>query len=296
MTVDEGLNTIERSIVLDYMKETATPVTVTVHEKDSLQVFPVVVNASDVYVAGEETLRLSNTVKNLSPFVGKHVRVSFYYNHVGLYFINTLVENQYGYFIDVPKKLMRVGKRKTTAKPALSAVISYAARGNKNISISAYPKKEYTLFAVPQWNSVEAALQSTAQDFFERFAYRMEIQENDDISFLISVSRYLCQRLLTVAVEGTAEPLDIIYVDTSKIVFGCMNQLDSLKVGNEYKLRLVFPIGASPILKRTVQVCITVVDTYANAEGDIQCFLCHFKNMQVEDRRFLQEQKPLKLL
>ena len=293
MNIEEGLNTIERSIVLDYMKETATPVTVTVHERDSMQIFPVVVNASDVYVAGEETLRLSNTVKNLSPLVGKSVKVSFYYNHVGLYFINTLVENQYGYFIEVPKSLLRVAARKPVVKNSMRAVISYSARGNKSISIDAFPKKEYTLFTVPKWNSVEAALQSTAQELFERFAYRMEIHENEDISFLISVSRYLCQRLLTVAVEGAVEPLDIIYIDSSKIVFGCMNQLDSLKVGNEYKLAMQFPIGASPLLKRTISVGIIVADTYANAEGDIQCFLCNFKNMKFEDLRFLQEKKPL---
>lgn len=293
MNLTEGLNTIERSIVLDYMKENATPVTVTIHEKDSTQVFPVVVNASDVYVAGEETLRMSNNVRNLLPMVGKSVKISFYYNHVGLYFINTLVENQYGYFIEVPQKLMRVAARKVVPKNAMTAVISYSAHGNKSVSIEAYPKKDYVLFSVPKWNSVEAALQSTAQDLFERFAYRIEIHENDDISFLISVSRYLCQRLLTVAVEGTAEPLDIIYIDTEKIVFGCMNQLDSLKVGNEYKLCLKFPIGASPILRRTITVGIIVADTYENAEGDIQCFLCNFKGMKAEDFRFLQEKKPL---
>ncbi|MCR5764267.1 MAG: hypothetical protein K6G00_12880 [Treponema sp.] len=293
MNLEDGLNTIERSIVLDYMKENAIPITVTVHEKDSAQVFPIVINASDVYVAGEETLRMSNTVKNLTPFVGKSVKVSFYYNHVGLYFINRLVENPYGYFIDVPKQLLRVPSRKNVKKTSMKAVISYKARGNKNISLEAFPKREYVLFAAPKWNSVEAALQSTAQELFERFAYRMEIHENDDISFLISVSRYLCQRLLTVAVEGTAEPLDIIYIDSSKVVFGCMNQIDSLKVGNEYLLSLQFPIGESPILKRTVHVEMTVAETYANAEGDIQCFLCQFNGMKREDLRFLQEKQSV---
>lgn len=291
--MEDGLNTIERSIVLDYMKENALPVTITMSEKSNVMIFPVAVNSNDIFVAGEDTLRMSSSVKKLSSMVGKSVKVSFYYNHVGLYFENWLTENQYGYFIQVPKNLMRVTAKRHVSKSSLKGVISYNIRGNQGISLEAFPKKDYALFETPRWTSVESALQSTAQNLYENFAYRINIQENEDISYLISVCRYLCQRLLTVAVEGTAEPLDIIYLDSSKIVFGCINQRNSFQIGNEYKLSLQFPIGNSPLLKRSVNVGIRIVDTFANAEGDIQCFLCKFRDIKFEDKRFLDEKKSL---
>lgn len=96
------LSGIERGLVLQYLIDGNVPVTVTPVEEDNSYsnedeihpltsvVFPVALKAEQVLVLKEGIVLLKNPPKTVFDFAGRTVKVGFYFNRVGLYFITQM--------------------------------------------------------------------------------------------------------------------------------------------------------------------------------------------------------------
>lgn len=294
MSGDE-LNEMERNMVIQYVKAQDAQMTVTLEKgvsKDGAvgdPVFPVGIPNEKLSVYPNGVFVFDYSIRAMEPFVDKNVRVQFYYNHLGLHFVSRLQRTQQGYAVIVPLKLRRIGEVRSWSRDDFTAVISYSVNGRQAVELPCLPDKEFDLFSKPSWNSVEPYMQSAVQQYYERFSYDLSPREGEDISFLISVCRYIARPQETEAVEGTAKPYDIIFLDTSRIILGTRGgEASPLKVSSAYRIVLEFGVFANDFFKRVIRADITVSDIYSGKDGQ-RCFSCSFSGMKAEDERFLYE-------
>lgn len=295
MNGDE-LNDMERNMVIQYVKTQDAQMTVTL-EKDALgdggpddPVFPVGIPNEKLSVYPNGVFVFDYSIRAIEPFVDKNVRVQFYYNHLGLHFVSRLQRTQQGYAVIIPLKLRRIGEVRSWSRDDFTAVISYSVNGRQAVELPCLPDKEFNLFEKPSWKSVEPYMQSAVQQYYERFAYDLSPKEGDDISYLISACRYITRPQETEAVEGTAKPYDIIYLDSDRILLGTRGggEASPLRISSAYRIGLEFGVFANDFFKRVIRADITVSDIYSGKEGQ-RCFSCQFSEMKAEDERFLYE-------
>ena len=103
MSQGKTLSGIERELVLQYLIDGNVPVTIsTIRSNEAIEkqdfelvpmnsaVFPVALKAENVSVLKEGIILLKNPPKSVSNFIGQKVRVEFYFNRVGLFFVTQL--------------------------------------------------------------------------------------------------------------------------------------------------------------------------------------------------------------
>ena len=103
MMEHDKLTGIERELVLQYLIDGNVPVTltpiedeITSDEKDTereirsltSQIFPVAIKGEHMTVKKNGVILLENPAQSIKSFANKNVKVEFYFNHVGLYFIS----------------------------------------------------------------------------------------------------------------------------------------------------------------------------------------------------------------
>ena len=290
MAKNDELDGIERDIILKEMQIRPMPITVHLGDTSAGTMFPIGVGADKVKVSDEGVLLVSSAAKGLRPLVGRPIRVQFYYNHLGLFFISILGESAFGYSIEVPPRLYKVQREKKEKEDySFTASISYKAKGKEDISLSAFPHSAYNLLVKPSWQSIEPSLQSAAQVYYERYVFNLPIRPHDDISYLISICRYVSQQVTPPAVEGTIKPFDIIYIDETKIVLGCIEQDALLQLDADYSLKLHFVLGQSALLKRMISIQMTITDMYTSGDRRVKCLVGSYSAIKQEDARFLHE-------
>ncbi|MBP5157489.1 MAG: hypothetical protein ILP18_06435 [Treponema sp.] len=290
-TVGE-LNEMERNMVLQYVKSQDPQMTVALESGGSQDgtgpSFPIGISCDKLSVYPNGVFVFDYSIRAIEPLVEKTVRVQFYYNHVGLNFVSRVQRTQQGYAVVVPLKLQRIGEIRSYSKDDFKAVLSYAVKGQKSVELPCLPDREFDLFSRPSWKSVEPYIQSSVQQYYERFSYDLGKQD-EDISYLISVCRYITRPQETEAVEGTAKPYDIIYIDTSRVILGSRRGESSpLKLSSNYGIQMEFGVFATDFFKRVIKASVTVGDIFSGKNGQ-KCFSCSFNGMKAEDERFLYE-------
>ncbi|MBQ9538218.1 MAG: hypothetical protein IJU95_03020 [Treponema sp.] len=293
MSEEGELNEMERNMVLQYVKSQDPQMTVALEQgsvdSGDSPVFPIGIPGAKLSVFPNGAFVFDYSIRALEPFVDKKVRVQFYYNHLGLHFTSLLQRTQQGYAVVVPLKLHRIGEVKSYSKDDFRAVVSYTVNGRQAVELPCVPDKEFDLFSRPSWKSVESYMHSAVQQYYERFAYDLSPREGEDISYLISVCRYITRPQETESVEGTAKPYDIIYIDTSRIILGSRGgEASLLKISSAYRIVFEFGVFANDFFKRVIRIDISVSDIYSGKDGQ-KCFVCIFSGMKAEDERFLYE-------
>ncbi len=296
MNAGNELNAMERNMVLQYVKTQDAQMTLALEQapfqKDggpSDLVFPVGIPNEKLSVFPNGVFVFDYSIRAIEAFVDKNVRVQFYYNHLGLQFVSRLQKTQQGYAVVVPLQLKRIGEIRSYSKDDFTGVISYIVKGQKSVELPCLPNREFDLFSKPNWKLVEPYLQSTVQQYYERFAYDLGASGNEDISYLISVCRYISRPQETEAVEGTAKPYDIIFIDSKKIILGSKDgEASPLQLSSSYQMKLEFGVFATDFFKRNIRSDVTISDLYSGKFGQ-RCFVCNFSNMKEEDIRFLFE-------
>ena len=101
---NDKLSGIERQLVLQYLMDGNVPVTLTpvnLEEKKSekihsisSQIFPVALRAENIKVTGSGKIYLENPPQSVIGFENKEVKVEFYFNRVGLFFIETIKKDR----------------------------------------------------------------------------------------------------------------------------------------------------------------------------------------------------------
>ena len=117
------LTGIERELVLQYLIDGNVPVTLTPIEEPlanddtdieteirslTSQIFPVAIKGEHIKVQKSGEILLENPVQSVANFANKTVRVEFYFNRVGLYFISPVKETKKGLTLSIPEQIDRI--------------------------------------------------------------------------------------------------------------------------------------------------------------------------------------------
>lgn len=325
MAENNELTGIERELVLQYLRDDNVPVTVTLEEKPEKTetdfadkktrlpekndriplsaVFPVAIKAEQMKVLDQGIILLKDNAKMADTFLDKTVRVQFYFNRLGLYFITTMKSYSKGLAIVVPKSIRRITDNASKNEYALSAVISFESDDKQKVSIDCISSEKYNLFAQPKWGDIDLDKQHKAKSYLEKFVAEAKTGAGLPIGngvHLFPVCRYLTDlnaAPVPLSVEGRNTPLEIIYFDDKKAVLASRNKEDVLSLESEYSLSFTFTLEKNKILKRNVNVDCTVVNKYISQdEENVSCYVCSFNNVKEEDVRFLYERATGKRL
>lgn len=312
---DKELSGIERELVLQYLKDDNIPLTVTLEEKPDAQeaelnsnktsydeapdpippsaMFPVAIPTKQMEVLDKGIILLKNAERSVQPFLGKTVRVQFYFNHVGLYFLTTMKECSAGLALVVPGKIFRIPD--VVYKPSYSfkGYLSFSTDDKDGAFIQCVPKNGYNLFIQPNWADVRLEKQKEAKALLEQIV-------NDSRNGVLAgignglqlfpVCRYLTEdeSLSNTAIEGRAEPVYIIYVDEKRLVLSTKDEKIPFVENEEYGMVLEFTLEKS-ILKRNVKLQITLGNVYKANNSKGKCYEFLYSDIKQEDLRFLYD-------
>lgn len=310
---EKELSGIERELVLQYLRDDNIPLTVTLEEKPNAQdaelnsnktsydeapdpiplsaMFPVAIPTQQMEVLDKGIILLRNAERTVQPFLGKAVRVQFYFNHVGLYFITTMKECSAGLALVIPLKIFRIPDIVYKPSYTFKGLLSFSP--DSSVSIECIPKAGYKLFTQPNWGDVQLEKQKEAKAVLEKIVLDSRNGVINSIGNglqLFPVCRYLTDDNLSssVAIEGRAEPVYIIYVDEKKLVLASKDNNLPIVQDEVYGISLEFTLEKS-FLKRNVKLQIVLENVYENGELNGKCYEFKYSEIKNEDLRFMYD-------
>lgn len=299
---NENLTGIERELVLQYLMDGNIPVTLTPVEENedsnnnihsiTSQVFPVALKPNHIKVQKNGKIKLENPPQSILGFADKTVKVEFYFNRVGLYFISKVKQENNDLIIFLPDTISRIKDIEEKTEYDFSAILYYECNSKKDINTKCIPWEKEEIFTRPVWKSIPLENQKKAKEYLEKFVEIAKIEKNAGNGIqLIPVCNYLTTKseIKMESMENRKKPLSILYIDHERIVFGSENLDDNYICGSEYGLKLCFSIKNSPILSRDIYVTSIINKVYFNEDKSRKCIDCVYTTMQEEDLRYLYE-------
>lgn len=317
---EKELSKLEKELVFGFLKNEDVPLTLSLQDKplateavlnsskidsgdaekiSASSMFPVAVPAENVEVLDQGIIIIKNSERLLNAFSGHTIRLQFYFNRVGLYFLSTLKPCSQGYAVVIPEVIKRIKESEQGKKFDLCAEIIYEAANGQKVNIKALPIVDYSLLSVPKWADVPVAQQVKAKSYLENFVRDAKNGMASPIGnglHLIPVARYLSEPLgpEIYADRTRTFPINLIYFDDDKIVFASRIRQDSLQLENDYTVELSFDLVQNTMLKRKVRAEITVEDIAASEDNQSTCYICRYIRIKTEDIRFLKEKVSLR--
>lgn len=298
------LSGIERDLVLQYLIDGNVPVTLTLinteeQEGDKIkplssQIFPIALKADHMTVCKNGTIQLKNPPQSVVQFANKTVKVEFYFNRIGLYFNSLVKETKKGLSLEIPKEIDRIQDVIEEKSYDFSALLYFECGNKKDINISCVPCDYSPLFTRPAWKEIPLENQQKAKDYLEKFVAQAKAEKNAGNGIqLIPVCNFLTMKsdAKLEAIQGRAKPLNILYVDHERIVFGFENenQINKFEINQEYGLKMSFSLKKGPIISRDIFVTSIVNKLYSNEDGTRTCIDFKYTTIQEEDLRYLYE-------
>jgi hypothetical protein len=302
----EHLSGIERDLVLQYLMDGNVPVTLTPLEKDKSssesihsvpsKVFPVAIKGESIKVHKNGKIYLENPNQSVIGFANKTVKVEFYFNRVGLFFISEVKEEKKSLVLLLPEKINRIKDEEDVTEYDFSAQLYFECKNKKDINEKCIPWEHEQLFNRPVWKSIPLENQKLAKDYLEQFVEEAKIEKNAGNGIqLIPICNYLTyEEKKMEAVQDRKKPLSVLYVDHERIVLGNDGQTEYTP-GDEYGLKMCFSIKESPVLSRDIFVTCLVNKIY-KAKNDKTCIDFIYTTIQEEDIRYLYEKATKKHL
>lgn len=301
------LTGIERELVLQYLIDGNVPVTLTPIE-DSVssskgdeeieirsltsQIFPVAIKGEHMKVRKDGVILLENPVQSVANFANKTVKVEFYFNRVGLYFLSLVKETKKGLTLSIPEQIERIADVEEEADYDFSSVIYFECKTRKDLNIKCVPAEGIELFVRPVWKIIPLENQKNAKTLLEDFVAQAKQEKNAGNGIqLIPVCKYLTDTYAPQmsAMENRVKPLSILFVDHERLVLGMETVACTFFTSEEYGIKLSFSIKRGPILTRDIFVTGVVNKIYRSADGLHSCVDFRYTTLQEEDLRFLYE-------
>lgn len=322
MTGYGELTALERELVLQYLRDDNVPLTVTLQEKPQPSerelhgkkmpeprkqsrippsaLFPVAIPAEQMSVLHEGIILLRNVSREVAPFMGKQVKVQFYFHKLGLYFVTTMQESSKGLAIVVPSSIFRIEDKRSSAAYAVTAKLVYSVQADvgtagtgSSVEIMCLPKDGYSLFETPKWSDIPVEKHGMAKALLEQFvleAKKTGVAIGSGLQ-LISICRYFAspaQEHLS-ATEGGYKPLDLLFIDEKRLVIAAPKSDERILLQREYTIQLTFTIPGNGALKRTVLLQGLIDSAYSANNESFVCYACTYSFVRKEDTRFLYE-------
>lgn len=308
------LTGIERELVLQYLIDGNVPVTLTpiddsLSEKDddfeteirslTSQIFPVAIKGEHIKVKKSGEILLENPVQSVANFANKTVKVEFYFNRVGLYFISPVKETKKGLSLSIPEQIDRIADFEEESDYDFSSVIYFECKTRKDLNIKCIPAEGVELFVRPVWKIIPLENQKNAKILLEDFVAQAKQEKNAGNGIqLIPVCKYLTDvhTPQLAAMEHRVKPLSILFVDHERLVLGMETSSCTFFQTEEYGIKLSFSIKRGPILTRDIFVTGVVNKIYRSADGLHSCVDFRYTTIQEEDMRFIYEKATSSLL
>lgn len=302
----QELTGIERQLVLNYLMDGNVPVTVTplkahsskgkVHT-DSSRIFPVALRAEQLTVLNQGIILLKKTPQAVQSFNSKKVKVQFYFNKLGLYFVTTMKQVSSGMALVIPSAIYRIADIVPQAPSAFTAIL-YFESGEKTggLHIDCRFDASYPLFVPPRWSDIDEKEQKSAKAYLEKAVStsRSSGTALGNGLFLVPVCRYLAHIDNTIqAVADLALPPTVLFVNHERIVFGSTANAKYIQSQCEYALKLGFPLQ-TPVKERTIYITFVVEALYTSEDAQRTCAVCRYTSIKAEDVRFLYEMQEKK--
>lgn len=240
---------------------------------------------------------VSKSFGSISQSVGNQVVVQFYVNQVGYCFDTTLQDSSMGLALVIPKKINRVKSSALTKPQSFRARLFYLDEKNKDITIPCTVPESCFLLSKPVWDDVPHQVQEECRMLMAKLVNERKEENSSSLGngmHLIQVACFLCDPELKKnlsSVHGTQLPLDLIYIDSGKIVLGKRKYAQELELESDYSLSLEVTLSA--FLTRSILLECTVSDIYSTSSSDMACYLCKITKIKAEDERFISERMKL---
>jgi len=307
MMEHDKLTGIERELVLQYLIDGNVPVTLTPVEEAlsedqddkereikslTSQIFPVAIKGEHMTVKKDGIILLENPVQAVKSFANKEVKVEFYFNRVGLYFISPVKATDKGLTIQVPDQLERIADVEEDSDYDFSSVIYFDCKSRRDLNLKCVPMEDVELFVRPVWKIIALENQKKAKELLEKFVEEAKQEKNAGNGIqLIPICKYLTEAHNTglEAMENRVKPFSILFVDHERLVVGMETQNCTFFENEEYGIKLSFSIKRGPILTRDIFVTSLVNKIYRSADGLYSSVDFRYTTLQEEDLRFLYE-------
>lgn len=296
------LSGIERELVLQYLIDGNVPVTITPVEEssdsDSIQpmssaVIPIAIQPEKISVLKEGIILLEDVPQNVCDCVDKNVKVEFYFNRVGLYFITQMKKVSSGQALVIPSVIERIPDIPVTKKYDFTAQLVIAVGVEGSSRFQCVPSEGFELFSRPVWASIELEKQQRAKDLLEKYVKEAKSKGRAGNGLqLINICRYMVEEktFRVEAIEGRVKPFDILFVNHERIVLGFeKNHAFELSEGEEYPVEMSFSLKETPAVVRKVFVTCKVDNLYENENQSKFVADCSYTTLKEEDCRFLYE-------
>lgn len=304
MMEQKSLTGIERTLVVQYLTDGNVPVTLTPIEENlngdeiihslTSQIFPLAIKGENVQISKKGEIILENPPETVRRFINKAVRVEFYFNRVGLYFISKVEENDdnENLSISIPPVIDRIIDNLEEKKYDFSALIYFECKTRKELNIKCVPDSQIELFVRPAWKIIPLENQKAAKALLEDFIEEAKVEKNAGNGIqLVPVCKYLTEKKQEglEAMQDRPEELSILFVDHERLVLGMTSKACTFFKNEEYGIKLIFSIKKGPILTRDIFVTGLVNKIYRSKDGSLSCVDFKYTTMQEEDLRFLYE-------
>ena len=304
MMEQKSLTGIERTLVVQYLTDGNVPVTLTpvdeslnsdeiIHSLTS-QIFPLAIKGDQVKISHKGEIVLANPPQAAKRFANRTVRVEFYFNRVGLYFISKVQESDEdeSLILTIPPVIERIIDTVEEKDYDFSALIYFECKTKKELNIRCVPDEQIELFVRPAWKIIPLENQQSAKSLLETFVEEAKVEKNAGNGIqLVPVCKYLTEPKpeRVEAMQDRAEDISILFVDHERLVLGMTSKACTFFKNEEYGIKLIFSIKKGPILTRDIYVTGIVNKIYRSTDGLLSCVDFKYTTMQEEDMRFLYE-------
>ena len=303
----DKLTGIERELVLQYLIDGNVPVTLTPIEDNissdkeefegeirslTSQIFPVAIKSENMKVKKDGMILLENPAQAIKNFANKKVKVEFYFNRVGLYFISPVTVTKKGLTLAIPDQIERIADIEEDSDYEFSSVIYFDCKSRRDLNLKCIPTEGIELFVRPVWKIIALEYQQKAKELLEQFVEQAKQEKNAGNGIqLIPVCKYLSEPHKTglEAMENRVKPFSILFVDHERLVVGMETSSCTFFENEEYGIKLSFSIKRGPILTRDIFVTSLVNKIYRSADGLYSSVDFRYTTLQEEDLRFLYE-------
>ena len=303
--MNDKLSGIERELVVQYLVDGNVPVTLSLFDKSDSEFsektltsnfFPVVIK-DNMNVKQSGIIIIENPPLSVMNFAGKKVKVEFYFNRLGLFFVTTLIAHDKSVQMTIPAEICRIKDVVEEKKYDFSAQIYYDLHNSEKIAANCVPWSKINLFTKPVWKDVPLENQKKAKSYLEKFVNLARTEKNIGYGIqLIPVCNFLTDDKKDFeSVENRKKDFVVLYIDNERIVLGNEGNADNFSEGNEFGIKLSFSIKEGPVKSRDIFVTARVNKIYQNEEKTHFCADLKYTSIQEEDSRYLYEKSKNEL-